>query len=44
MEEYFFNSYVDKCLESESTISYTHSIRIILDAKYKKADLKKAVT
>ena len=38
-EESFINAYVDKCLESESTISSTHRIHKILDAKYEKYDL-----
>ena len=32
--ESFVNSYIDKCLESDSTISSTHRMRKILDAKY----------
>ena len=43
-EESFINLYVDKCLESENTISSTRWMRRILDAKYKKADLIKVMT
>ena len=38
-EESFINSYVYECLESNSAISSTRSIRRILDVKYEKADL-----
>ena len=43
-EEYFINSYFNECLESESTISETHIMRIIIDAKYKKTYLNKVMT
>ena len=43
-EESFINSYVHKCLESNSTIIYTRRMRINLDAKYEKADLNKVMT
>ena len=43
-EEYFINSYVDKCLKSESTIISTPIMRIILDAKYENYDLNKFMT
>ena len=42
-EESFINAYVDECLDSEGTISSTRRIHIILDAKYKKADLKQVM-
>ena len=32
-EKYFINLYVNECLESESTISSTSRMRIILDTK-----------
>ena len=38
-EESFVNSYVDKCLESDSAINSTRRMRRILDAKYEKVDL-----
>ena len=38
-EESFINSYVDKCLKSESAISSTISMCRIIDAKYEKSDL-----
>ena len=41
LEESFINSYVDKCLESDSKISSTRRLRRFFDAKYKKADLNK---
>ena len=41
LEESFINSYVDKCLESDSKISSTRGLRRFFDAKYKKADLNK---
>ena len=43
LEESFINAYIDKCLESEGTISSTSKILIILDAKYEKSDLNKAM-
>ena len=43
-EESFVNSYVDKCLESDSAINSTRSMRRILDAKYEKSDLNKVMT
>ena len=42
-EESYINAYVDKCLESEGTISSTRIIRRLLDVKYEKADLCKSV-
>ena len=42
-EESFINFSVNECFESECTISATHSMRSILDAKYKKADLNKVI-
>ena len=42
LEEFFINSYVNKCLGFKRTISYTRRIRIILDAEYEKANLKKS--
>ena len=38
-EESFINSYVNKCLESESTISSMRRILRTIDAKYKNSDL-----
>ena len=37
-EESFINSYVDECLKSESTIIHKRGMRIILDARYEKAN------
>ena len=42
--ELFINLYVEKCLESESTISSTQRLCIVLDAKYEKYDLDKDIT
>ena len=42
-EEYFINTYADKCLESEGKISSARRMRIILDAKYKKSDLNQVM-
>ena len=44
LEESFINLYVGKCLGYESSISSTHIMRIILDAKYEKAHLNKVMT
>ena len=38
------NAYVSECSESECAINTTRRMRRILDAKYKKSDLKKAMT
>ena len=43
-EESFIDSYVNKFLQSESSMSLTHKIRRILDAKYEKYDLNKVIT
>ena len=43
-EEYFINSYVNKCLEYDSEISATCRMRRILDPKYEKAKLNKVMT
>ena len=43
LEESFINLYVDECLESESTISSTRRMRILLDARYEKSDLNKVI-
>ena len=40
-EESFINLCANKCLKSESTISSTRRMRIILDAKYENTDLNK---
>ena len=37
--EPFLNSYVEKCLEYNSTINSTRRMHIILDSKYEKDDL-----
>ena len=42
-EESFINSYVKKCLKSDSAISSTRRICILLDVKYKKADINKVM-
>ena len=42
-EESFINWYVNECLKYESTISSMLIMCIILDAKYEKADLNKAM-
>ena len=44
LEEYFINSYVNKCLKSETAMSSTYRIRRIIYAKYDKADLNKVMT
>ena len=44
VEESFINSYIVECLKSEITIIYTHRMRVIVDAKYKKVDLNKFMT
>ena len=44
LEESFINSYVNKCLKTESTINSTRIIRRILYPKYEKDDLKKVTT
>ena len=43
-EESFVNLYVYERLESYSAISSTHMMHIILDTKYKEADLNKVMT
>ena len=43
-EESFVKLYVGKCLKSNSAISSTRRMIIILDAKYEKADLNKVIT
>ena len=43
-EESFVNLYVNKCLESDSSISSTQRMHKILDAKYEKSDLNKVIT
>ena len=43
-EEYFVKSYVDKCLEYNNRIKSTRRMRIILYAKYEKADLNEVMT
>ena len=43
-EESFINSYIDKCLKDESVISSTQMMRRILDAKYEKEDINKAIS
>ena len=43
-EESFITSYFDEYLESKSTISSTHRMHIILEAKYKNSDLNKFMT
>ena len=42
-EEPFTNAYVDESLEFEGTISSTHRIRRVLDAKYEKSDLNQVM-
>ena len=42
--ESFINTYVEKCLESESAISSMRIMRIILDDKYEKDYLNKIIT
>ena len=44
LEEFFINSYVNKCLKFKSTIISTRRIRIILDDKYENANLNKVMT
>ena len=43
-EESFINAYVDEFLKSENAISSTQRMQIILDTKYKKAELNKDMT
>ena len=43
-EESFINSYVNECLESNSAISSTQIMHIIIDAKHTKSDLNKVMT
>ena len=43
-KESFINFYIDKCLESEISMSSTRRMRKILYAIYKKVDLKKVMT
>ena len=43
-EEYIINLYIDECLKSERTVSSNRRMRIILDTKYKQADLNKFMT
>ena len=43
-EESFINLYANECLKSDSAISATCRMRIILDVKYKKSDLNKVMT
>ena len=42
-EESFINSYVNECLESDSTIISTLRMRIIIDDNYEKDDLNKVM-
>ena len=42
-EESFMNSYTDKCLKSDSAISSTAKMHIVLDYKYRKADLNRVM-
>ena len=43
-EESFINAYVGECLKSESAISSTQRMRIILDSKYETAELNNVMT
>ena len=42
-EEYYINTYVNKCLKYDGTISSKCRIHRILEAKYKKVDLNKVM-
>ena len=42
-EEYFTNDYVEEVYESEHVGTATKRLRLILDAKYEKADLHKVM-
>ena len=44
LEESFVNSYFHECLGYKSVINSTRRMRIILDAKYNRADLNKVTT
>ena len=44
LKESFINSYVNKCLESDSVIISTQRMCRIIDARYEKADLNKVMT
>ena len=43
-EEYFVNSYIDECFESDNAISSTRRMCRILDVDKKKADLNEVMT